>query len=76
MQTFEGSICMESNTYGNIALIRALAIDTFGSKSVAESWLNTYNDSLGAAPIDVVQTFSGFLDAQKVLSAINYGGAV
>lgn len=53
-----------------------LAIDTFGSKSVAESWLNSYNDSLGAAPIDAAKSCSGFLDVQKVLSAINHGGAV
>ena len=53
-----------------------LVIDTFGSKSVAESWLNSYNDSLGAAPIDAAQSCSGFLDVQKVLSAINHGGAV
>lgn len=67
---------MDSHANGNITQIINLAIETFGSKSAAESWLNSYNDSLGAAPIDAVQSFSGFLDVQKVLNAINYGGAV
>ena len=67
---------MESNNAANLAQIRALAINTFGSESVAESWLNQYHSWLGATPIVVAKSASGFVEIQKILSAINYGAAV
>jgi len=67
---------VESNSAGNLAYIRTLAIDTFGSESVAESWLNKHHTLLGAAPIVLAKSPSGFVEVQKILSAINYGGAV
>lgn len=67
---------IESNPAQNLAKIRALAIDTFGSESAAESWLNQYHALLGAAPIIVAKSPSGFVEVQKILSAISYGGAV
>lgn len=67
---------VESNSAGNLAYIRTLAIDTFGSESVADSWLHEYHALLGAAPIVLVKSPSGFVEVQKILSAINYGGAV
>ena len=67
---------IEFNPAQNLAKIRALAIDTFGSESAAESWLNQYHDLLGVAPIVAAQSPSGFIELQKMLSAISYGGAV
>ncbi|PPD12200.1 MAG: hypothetical protein CTY26_06335 [Methylophilus sp.] len=56
--------------------MRSLAIDTFGSELVAESWLNQHHALLGAAPIVVAKSSSGYAEVQKILSAINYGGVV
>ena len=67
---------IESNPAQNLAKIRSLAIDTFGSESAAESWLNQYHALLGAAPIFAAESSSGFIEVQKMLSAISYGGAV
>ena len=67
---------IEFNPAQNLAKIRALAIDTFGSESAAESWLNQHHVLLGAAPIIVAESPSGFVEVQKILSAISYGGAV
>lgn len=67
---------IESNSAQNLAKIRSLAIDTFGSQLAAESWLNHYHAFLGAAPIVVAESPSGFVEVQKILSAISYGGAV
>lgn len=66
----------DSNAAENLALVRALAIDAFGSKSAAESWLNQYHVLLGAAPIVAAESSSGFIEVRKILSAISYGGAV
>lgn len=65
---------MEYDSVGNLAQVRALAIDTFGSESVAESWLNQYHDLLGAAPIVVAESSSGLVEIHKILIAISYGG--
>lgn len=65
---------MQSNNTSNLARLRTLAVDTFGSELVAESWLNQHHELLGAAPIVAVETSSGFSEVQKILSAINYGG--
>jgi len=67
---------MESDTELSIAKIRALAVDTFGSEQMAESWLNQYHALLGAAPIVVAESSSGLVEIQKILSAISYGGVV
>lgn len=67
---------IESDPTQNLAKIRSLAIDTFGSELVAESWLNQHHALLGAAPIVVAKSSSGYAEVQKILSAINYGGAV
>lgn len=67
---------IESDLTQNLAKIRSLAIDTFGSELAAESWLKQYHALLGAAPIVVAESPSGFVEVQKMLSAINYGGAV
>lgn len=66
---------IKANHAQNLAKIRSLAIDAFGSEPAAESWLNHYNASLGAAPIVVAESNSGFVEVQKILSAISYGGA-
>ena len=65
---------MDSNPTQNLAVIRFLAIDAFGSVSAAESWLNQYHALLEAAPIVVAESPSGFVEVQKMLSAISYGG--
>ncbi len=67
---------IDSNPTQNLAVIRSLAIDAFGSVSAAESWLNQYHALLGAAPIVVAESSSGFIEVQKMLSAISYGGVV
>lgn len=67
---------IDSNPTQNLAVIRSLAIDAFGSVSVAESWLNQYHALLGAAPIVVAESSSGFVEVQKMLSAISYGSVV
>lgn len=67
---------IESDPAQNLAKIRSLAIDTFGSESAAESWLHQYHALLGAAPIIVAESASGFVEVQKMLSAMSYGGAV
>lgn len=67
---------IESNLAQNLRKIRSLAIDTFGSESAAESWLNQYNVLLGSSPIVAAASPSGFVEVEKILSAISYGGAV
>lgn len=67
---------IEFNPAQNLVKIRALAIDTFGSESAAESWLNQYHDLLGSSPIVAAESSSGFVEVQKILSAISYGGVV
>jgi uncharacterized protein (DUF2384 family) len=67
---------IEFNPAQNMVTIRSLAIDTFGSESAAESWLNQYHALLGAAPIVVAESPSGFVEVQKMLSAMSYGGPV
>lgn len=60
----------------NLAKIRVLAIDIFGSESVAESWLNEYHTLLGSAPNVAAESSAGFIEVQKILSSISYGGVV
>lgn len=59
-----------------IDAIERLAIDTFGSKEKANSWLNKKNWSLGATPQSLMNTESGCAEVSKILNAIIYGGVV
>jgi uncharacterized protein (DUF2384 family) len=56
--------------------LQTLAIETFGSKTLANAWLNKENFVLGATPISVAETDSGLMEVKKILSAISYGGVV
>lgn len=56
--------------------IESLAIETFGSKEKAFSWLNNRNFSLGATPQSLIDTESGCAEVSKILNAIIYGGVV
>lgn len=56
--------------------LEALAIETFGSKAMADAWLNRENFVLGATPISMAGTDSGLMEVKKILSAISYGGVV
>ena len=67
---------IESTLSPQITNIYALAIETFGSKSKAEKWLQTTHPVLGATPIAVTEKPSGLIEVKKILNAISYGGAV
>jgi uncharacterized protein (DUF2384 family) len=54
----------------------ALAIETFGTKTMADAWLHKENFVLGATPISMVESASGLMEVKKILSAIGYGGVV
>ncbi|MDO9417414.1 MbcA/ParS/Xre antitoxin family protein [Pararhizobium sp.] len=56
--------------------IQATAIETFGSKTKADTWLNRKNIALGATPISLAKSDEGLLQVRRVLSAISYGGVV
>lgn len=60
----------------HLAEIHAMAIETFGTKSKADSWLNEFHPILGNTPIAAAQSASGLIEVKKILSAIRYGGAV
>lgn len=59
-----------------IAEVRILAIETFGSKTMADAWLNRENFALGATPISLIESDTGFLEVKRVLGAICYGGVI
>jgi uncharacterized protein (DUF2384 family) len=59
-----------------IGELQALAIETFGTKTMADSWLHRENLALGATPISMTETESGLMEVKKILSAISYGGVV
>lgn len=54
--------------------LRALAVETFGSESKADQWLNTFNTSLSGTPLSVAETSTGMIEVKKILNAIGYGG--
>lgn len=56
--------------------IQALALETFGSKTKADAWLNRVNFILGATPISLAESDSGLLEVKRVLGAISYGGVI
>lgn len=54
--------------------LRALAVETFGSESKADQWLNTFHTSLSGTPLSVVGTSTGMIEVRKILNSIVYGG--
>lgn len=56
--------------------LQALAIETFGSKTIADTWLNKENFVLGATPLSMAESDSGLMEVKKILNAISYGGVV
>lgn len=54
--------------------LRAFALETFGSESKADQWLNTFHSSLSGTPLSVAETSTGMIEVKKILSAIGYGG--
>lgn len=66
----------KSDTSPNLTELRALAIETFGSKSKADYWLNKFHPILGNSPIATAESASGLIEVEKILNAINYGGVV
>jgi len=56
--------------------VQALAVDTFGSKEMAEKWLHNKNLILGDTPISIAESESGLIEVKKILSSISYGGVV
>lgn len=60
----------------HLAEIYALAIETFGTKSKADSWLNKFHPILGNTPIAAAESSAGLIEVKKILSSISYGGVV
>jgi len=60
----------------HLAEIHALAIETFGLKSKANYWLNTFHPILGNTPIATAESVSGMIEVKKILNCICYGGVV
>lgn len=56
--------------------LQALAIETFGTKPMADNWLHRKNLVLGVTPISMAESESGLMEVKKILSAISYGGVV
>jgi uncharacterized protein (DUF2384 family) len=56
--------------------LQILAIETFGTKTMADAWLHKENFALGATPISMAESESSLEEVKKVLSAISYGGVV
>jgi|APLak6261699311_1056244.scaffolds.fasta_scaffold00975_2 uncharacterized protein (DUF2384 family) len=57
-----------------IAEFRTLAIEIFGTKTMAYTWLDLENFALGATPKSLANSEAGFLEVQRVLGTIKYGG--
>lgn len=55
---------------------RVLAIETFGSKEMAEKWLHSENFVLNSTPICMAETEPGLLEVKRILNAISYGGVI
>jgi uncharacterized protein (DUF2384 family) len=54
----------------------AIAIETFGSKEMAEKWLHSENFVLKSTPISMVESESGLLEVKRILNAISDGGVI
>ena len=63
-------------TTSEFTQLRNKVIETFGSESLADQWLNMFNVSLSGTPLSIAQTQTGLIEVQKVLNAISYGGVV
>lgn len=48
----------------HLAEIHALAIETFGTKSLADSWLNKFHPVLGSTPIASAESPLGLIQSQ------------
>lgn len=67
---------MKSDLQLRIEELQTLAIETFGTKAMADAWLNRENFALGTTPISLAGTDAGLMEVKKILSAISYGGVV
>lgn len=56
--------------------IRSLALETFGSKTNADTWLNTIQTSLKDTPILFANSSDKAKEVIKILNAIQHGGVV
>lgn len=59
-----------------LAEIKFLAIETFGTESKANHWLNSANLALGDTPIALAKSEYGAVEVKRALSAIAYGNVV
>lgn len=64
----------ESERMARILLIEAEAEKVFGTSASAKKWLLTDNQSLGVAPLSLLDTETGAIEVRRILSAIAYGG--
>lgn len=77
MSTLWSSLMKTKSTLPpHLAELQTLAIETFGSKSKADNWLNQFHPILGNTPIANAESSSGLIEVKKILSAISYGGVV
>lgn len=56
--------------------LQTIAIETFGTKTLADAWLHKENFVLGATPISMAESALGLREVKKILSAINHGGVI
>lgn len=56
--------------------VQRIAIDTFGSESLAKKWLAEPHILLQSTPIAFAVSDFGAAEIKKILSAISFGGVV
>jgi putative toxin-antitoxin system antitoxin component (TIGR02293 family) len=67
----------ETERVMRLAEITRIATDAFGDAAGASSWLITSNVALsGKTPLSLLDTDAGSSQVRRVLSVINYGGAL
>lgn len=60
-----------------VADITRMAEESFGGRAAATRWLKSSNLALGGAtPLSMLDTEPGAGEVRRILSSINYGGAV
>ena len=60
-----------------VADVTRLAEETFGEREAARQWLKSANRALGGAtPLSMLDTEPGAGEVRRILSSINYGGAL
>jgi putative toxin-antitoxin system antitoxin component (TIGR02293 family) len=60
-----------------VADITRMAEETFGGREAARRWLKTANLALaGVTPLSMLDTEPGTAEVRRILSSINYGGAL